>query len=114
MSDAHPPAHPSSLEGFSLFELCQRGALEEQFIIACVECGVADAVGGAPPDWVFTATAALRIRKAWRVHRELDVHVDSLALVLELLDERDALRQEVAVLRQRLQQWEGLHPRFVG
>jgi hypothetical protein len=46
------------------------------------------------------------LRKAHRLHRDLDVHIDSLGLILELLDDRDALHHEVAALRRRLSQWE--------
>lgn len=91
----------------TLEELCQHIALERGFVEQCVELGIAEVRGTAAPDWVFTTTAVLRIRKAWRLHRDLDVHVSNLALLLELLDERDLLQQQVAVLRQRLQHWEG-------
>jgi hypothetical protein len=48
----------------------------------------------------------LRIQKAYRLHRDLDIHPASLGLILELLDEREALREEVAMLRRRLSHWE--------
>lgn len=89
----------------SLPELCRRGSLEEYFVVQCVEHGVAD-VSGPVTEWVFSAPAVLRIHKAWRLHRDLDIQIGSLALILELLEERDQLRQQVAALLQRLQQWE--------
>jgi len=89
----------------TLQELCQRIALEEHFIVHCVQQGIAE-VSGLQPDWLFSTTAALRIRKAWRLHRDLEVHLDNLVLTLELLDERDQLLQGVATLRQRLAHWE--------
>lgn len=89
----------------SLPELCRRGSLEEFFVVQCVEHGVADA-SGPVAEWVFPARAVLRIHKAWRLHRDLDIQIGSLALMLELLEERDQLREQVAVLLQRLQQWE--------
>lgn len=91
--------------GCTLDELCQRIALERHFVEQCVQQGVAD-VQGEATEWIFSTTAVLRIRKAWRLHRDLDIHPGNLALVLELLDERDQLLQEAAALRQRLQYWE--------
>jgi chaperone modulatory protein CbpM len=94
------------LSGCTVEELCQRIALERQFVEQCVEQGIAEVVGASAADWIFTTSAILRIRKAWRLHRDLDIQVSNLALVLELLDERDLLQQQVAILRGRLQEWE--------
>lgn len=91
--------------GCSLQELCQRIALEEYFVVHCVQQGIAE-VSGRQQEWLFSTAAAQRIRKAWRLHRDLEVHLDNLVLMLELLEERDGLLQEVATLRQRLAHWE--------
>jgi chaperone modulatory protein CbpM len=91
---------------FTLIELCECSALDEQFVIACVEHGVAPTSGTQVVEWIFSQTAVLRLQKAWRLHRDLDLQIDSLPLVLELLDERDQLLQEIAALRQHLRHWE--------
>jgi chaperone modulatory protein CbpM len=100
--------HPETGDqpGCSLRELCERIALDEQFVIQCVEHGIARVEGQQTVEWTFSTEAVLRIRKAWRLHRDLDLHISSLGLVLELLDDRDTLQQEVLSLRRRLREWE--------
>ena len=95
-----------SWEGCGLNELCARCALDPQFITLCVEEGIVQVSHDDSREWTFTAASVLRIRKAWRLHRDLDVRVESLGLVLELLEERGMLEAEITRLRRRLAQWE--------
>ena len=95
-----------SWEGCGLDELCARCALDPQFITLCVEEGIVQVSHDDSREWTFTAASVLRIRKAWRLHRDLDVRVESLGLVLELLEERGMLEAEITRLRRRLAQWE--------
>lgn len=90
----------------NLGDLCSRTRLEERFVVECVEHGVAHVVGNEALAWRFSMTAILRLQKAWRLHRDLELQVSSLALVLDLLEERDQLQQEIADLRNRLSRWE--------
>ncbi len=90
----------------NLDDVCQRTRLEEHFVIACVEHGVAQVAGQEVVAWRFSMTSILRLQKAWRLHRDLELQVSSLALVLDLLEERDQLLQEISELRGRLGHWE--------
>jgi chaperone modulatory protein CbpM len=90
----------------NLDDLCRRTRLDERFVIECVEQGVAHVAGQELVSWRFSMTSILRLQKAWRLHRDLELQVGSLALVLDLLEERDHLLQEIADLRSRLGQWE--------
>ncbi|MEY4641313.1 MAG: hypothetical protein RLZZ227_1307 [Pseudomonadota bacterium] len=92
------------LVAFTLRDLCQ--VFDENFVLQCVEHGIAPVTVQAGAEWMFPATSVLRIRKAWRLHHDLDLHLGSLPLVLELIDERDHLYREVIALRKRLGQWE--------
>jgi chaperone modulatory protein CbpM len=110
MSDHSYPDTPLTGEtdwaGCSLTELCQRLPLHQHFVVECVEHGVVHVPGQRPLEWVFTSTEIVRIQKAHRLHRDLDIQISNLALVLDLLDQRDALEQEVIALRGRLSWWE--------
>ena len=44
----------------------------------------------------YTATTMIRVRKARRLEQDLGLNVPSLALVLDLLDQIDALQGELA------------------
>ena len=91
---------------YSFVELVECSRLDEGFVIQCVEYGIAEVRGTDRQNWRFRAEAMLKLQKAWRLHRDLDVHVSSLVLVLDLIDEVEALREECDLLRQRLQHWE--------
>ena len=93
-------------EVITLIELCACSALDEQFVVDCVEHGIASSSGTQVVEWTFSQDAVLRLQKAWRLHRDLELQVSSLALVLELIDERDRLLQEIAALRHHLSHWE--------
>ncbi|HEY0963735.1 MAG TPA: chaperone modulator CbpM [Pseudomonadales bacterium] len=90
----------------TLADVCRRTRLEEHFIIECVEQGVAHVSGDQSISWRFSVMSILRLQKAWRLHRDLELQVSSLPLVLDLLEERDQLRQQLDELRARLGHWE--------
>ncbi len=93
---------------WTLQELTNSSALQSEFIVQCVELGLIDA-SGPPPEWRFNSEGRLRLQKAWRLHRDLELHLTALPLVLQLIDELDELRVEAESLRMRLQHWEQNH-----
>jgi chaperone modulatory protein CbpM len=87
----------------TLHELCLICGLEDQLVIELVSVGVIEASGPGPQEWRFTTQALDRSRKALRLHRDLGIEWQGLALALDLLEEVDRLRARVALLeRQRL------------
>lgn len=109
MNDSDLMELADALQACSFDELCQRRLLDADFIVACVEAGIVEAHAQLPrTEWRFTTRTILRIERAQRLQRDLDVQVQDLALVLDLLDEVQTLREEVSALRRRLQHWE--HP----
>jgi chaperone modulatory protein CbpM len=95
-----------ALQDCSFDELCQRRLLDADFVLQCIESGIVEVQAQTRAEWRFSAQAMLRIERARRLQRDLDVQLQDLALVLDLLDEVDGLREEVAMLRRRLQHWE--------
>lgn len=90
---------------WSLQQVLSGCQLEVAFVVECVDVGVADA-RGPQTQWRFNASSRARLLKAWRLHRDLDLQVGALPLVLDLLEEVDSLRHEAEHLRSRLQHWE--------
>jgi len=92
----------------SFTELCQRSNLDSDFVVQCVEVGIADPQGSSnsPVEWSFTSNAAIRIQKAYRLQRDLEIDLNGLAVVLDLLDEVETLQGELTSLRKRLAHWE--------
>jgi chaperone modulatory protein CbpM len=79
---------------FSLPELSQACGASIDLLITLVEEGVLAPVGRDALDWHFTGTALRRARAALRLTRDLDLNVAGVALVLDLLDEIDALESQ--------------------
>lgn len=95
------------VEWYSFDELCRRPRLDADFVLQCVEAGIVDMQARQPPqEWRFSATTVLRLERARRLQHDLEIQLNDLALVLDLLDEVEGLRLEVAMLRRRLQHWE--------
>ena len=77
---------------FTFADLCRACAAEPSFIAALVDEGLLRPSGSGPDDWQFEGTALARARTAWRLARDLQLSVDTMALVFGLLDEIDALK----------------------
>ncbi len=70
-------------------------------VVEVVEHGLVDP-GPQPDEWRFTAPAVFRIRRAIRLCDDLGVNLAGACLAVELLDELDQLRSQVAQLSRLL------------
>lgn len=104
-SDKDPEVlHPEA--SLTLTELCECLNTEQGFVINCVQFGIVEVAGNSEESWTFTHTALTRIRRAWNLHRDLDINHSGLGVVLDLLDDRDEMWQRMEALEQRLREWE--------
>ena len=88
---------------FTLHDVCERCGVQVQTIVAMVEHGIiAPAVESRGDNWQFTIDALLRLNRAQRLQQDLEINLSGLALSLELLDQIEALQQEIASLKQQL------------
>ncbi len=94
---------------FSLGEICERCGVHADIVVEMVEYGIVTPAGvrADSEDWRFDTDALLRVIRAARLRRDLELDAAGLALALELLDEIDALQQRVLTLQQRLRQLQG-------
>jgi chaperone modulatory protein CbpM len=76
--------------------------LEPDAVTYLVEAGVLEPLGRSRTEWRFPPRAIARGRVAARLMRELELDPASIGLVLDLLEERDALRHQLAILRSLL------------
>jgi chaperone modulatory protein CbpM len=81
---------------YTLKELCWFCNVESEWIVELVEHGVIEPAGQARSDWKFDSFSVVRVAKAKRLGRDLDLRPSGLAVVLELLDEIDELRSRLA------------------
>lgn len=79
-------------------DLCRACAVQTQTIIELVEEGVLDAAGPAPQDWRFGGDNLRRARVALRLQQDLGVNPAGAALILQLMQEIDALRSRLHAL----------------
>jgi len=93
--------HSTVVTTLSLQDLCRFCQADEAWVMELVQHGVLEPKGNSVESWQFMGRSIVRAKKARRLNRDLGINTAGVALVLELLEERDA------VLR-RLAQYDGL------
>jgi len=76
----------------TLAELCRVCRLPAEQLIELVEEGVAEPLGRDPAHWRFRGVSVRRVHCALRLEHDLGVNVAGAALVLDLLEELEAMR----------------------
>lgn len=84
------------VDALSLQDLCRFCQADETWVIELVEHGVLEPVGSARSNWRFVGANIVRAKKAHRLNRDLGVNTAGVALVLDLLEERDAIMRRLA------------------
>ena len=88
-------------------ELCERLAMPQELLVTIVEQGIVEPVERDGRRWWFDARVTVRLSRAVRLHRDLDVDWPGVALALELLEELESVREENRHLRRRLERFLG-------
>jgi chaperone modulatory protein CbpM len=83
----------------TLAELCLCCNVEAEWIAALVEHGAIEPVGKQGTEWMFAGLAIIRVAKAKRLERDLGLNPPGVALALDLLDEIEELRSQLASYR---------------
>ncbi|MEZ5491289.1 MAG: chaperone modulator CbpM [Gammaproteobacteria bacterium] len=86
----------------TLKDVCQQLEVSETLCIDIVEYGIVNPGGQHPADWLFDLEMVCTIQRALRLHSDLELDWSSVAIVAQLLDERDQLQAEIRLLRQQL------------
>jgi chaperone modulatory protein CbpM len=93
-------SHPLQPTQLSLDELSRTCAVHSEFIVELVQEGVIApapaAAHSAPETWRFSSLQVRRTMVAWRLQRDLGVNLPGAALALQLLDELETLRAQMA------------------
>lgn len=76
-------------------ELCLACNVDANWIAELVEHGVIEPIGQVSAEWRFTSLTVVRIAKAKRLERDLNLNPPGLAVVLDLLDQIDDLRAQL-------------------
>jgi len=86
---------------FTLVELCRASGASEQEVTLWVAEGAFEPRGAGPQAWRFSGAALRRVRTAQHLAQDLEINPPGIALVLDLLDEIDALRANPRRARSR-------------
>lgn len=80
----------------TLVELCQACSGSEDLVQALVMEGALQPSGRQPQEWRFTGTALRRARLAQRLTQDLEINTPGVALALDLLDQIEMLKAQLA------------------
>ena len=87
----------------SLSELCEAEQINEELIIEIVEYGIAQPVAGKTvEEWIFDPTSVHWLKKAINLNRELEIDWVAVAMVIELLKQKEHLIRENQNLQRQL------------
>jgi chaperone modulatory protein CbpM len=90
---------------FSIDELCHATELSSHHIIEIVEHGIIEPEGTEPANWIFDTQMIMVTKKACRLHQDLGLNWQGIALAIELLDEMEHLKNENTLLKSRLRRF---------
>ncbi|MEZ5570860.1 MAG: chaperone modulator CbpM [Halioglobus sp.] len=87
----------------SVQELCQCQGFTQQLIVEVVDHGIAQPMRGRNVvDWEFDTTSVHWLRKAVRLHDDLEIDWIAVAMVIDLLRRNEALQQQNERFEQQL------------
>jgi chaperone modulatory protein CbpM len=90
----------------SFTELCEFENITEEVIIQVVEYGIALPIeGDSSADWVFDATSVCWLKKAVRLYQDLQVDWVAVAMVIDLLQQKEALQKENEYFQRQLERF---------
>jgi chaperone modulatory protein CbpM len=86
-----------------LHDACHALGIPADQIMEIVALGIVEPAGDSPDSWEFDLHMLSTARRAQRLQRDLHLDWEAVALVVDLLQEREQLQQENALLRRQLQ-----------
>lgn len=90
------------VEVVTLSELCRSCNVQTAWVVELVEEGILEPEGRVQEEWRFSALSITRTRIARSLQHDLGVNGPGIALALDLLEEREGLRQHLLRLEKAL------------
>ncbi len=82
-------------QALSLMELSRFCHADAAWLMELVEYGVIKPKGSSADTWRFQGVNIARAKKARRLHQDLGINIAGVAMVLDLLAERDAVMRRL-------------------
>ncbi|GAA0859312.1 chaperone modulator CbpM [Aliiglaciecola litoralis] len=90
----------------SFAELCQSEQLNQEVIIDVVEYGIAQPISGNhAQEWIFDTGSVHWLKKAVRLHYELEIDWVAVAVIVDLLKQQETLKSKIETLQNRLERY---------
>ena len=97
---------PEMLLRISFEELCQSERINQELIIEVVEYGISKPVeGNNQEDWLFDNNGVHWLKKAIGLYNELEIDWVAVAMIIELLKQKEQLTIENDQLHRRLKRF---------
>jgi chaperone modulatory protein CbpM len=106
MQTSQPNSRPDIIEKgaqYSFDQFCKLCHIKPDILILLVEEGIIIAEGAQPETWTFSFSMVKRLKRAYRLQRDLELNLPGAALSVDLLEEIDRLKEEVNQLKHRLE-----------
>lgn len=87
----------------SLTDICLAVELPETVFVELVHHDIVRPVGAAPELWQFDTAMIDIAKRAARLHRDLELDWEAVAVVEKLIEQREQLQHENQILRRRLE-----------
>ncbi len=84
-------------------EFCRVCRLDQEVLTEWVAEGVVEPVPDSRTHWRFSARQVRRAKTARRLQRDLELDTAGLPLILDLLEEVQSLRRELAILKRHFE-----------
>ena len=84
------------VEELTLHELCRFCDADEAWVVELIQHGVVEPHGSGEAEYSFGQISVLRAKKARRLNRDLGINAAGVAMVIELLEERDEIRRRLS------------------
>lgn len=88
-----------------LDELCHTCNASQEVLIQAIEHGIVEPSGKTPEEWRFDSAMVTAARRAARLHRDLGLDWEGVALALDLLTKVERLQAENEMLHRRLRRF---------
>lgn len=95
-----------SLISISISELCQRQGIENHSLVSIVEYGIVEPIqGDDESNWLFDTSSIHWIEKALRLQQDLEIDWIAVALVIDLMQQKESLERENRRYQQQLERF---------
>jgi chaperone modulatory protein CbpM len=99
-----------SLFSVSFYELCQLEGIEGHLVVEIVEYGIViplnKSIGKTNQEqWLFDTSSIHWLKKALRLHQDLEIDWVAVAMVIDLMRQKEALQKENEIYQRQLKRF---------